>query len=121
MKNSLGQGINIYRTNDIILGIINHVYHIHCLLVNLFFLAVDFYLSHNCQIHVTTSNQTVWPTDNIKNQQLKYYFRLIQNGQGFCPGKYKERGKVFASNILDVIQFRGETVDSQTTNGQDSH
>ena len=121
MKKSLGQGINVYRKNDTILGISNNFHHVHFLLVNLFLLTVDFYLSNDCIIYGTTSNHTFWSTYNIKNQQLKYYFRLIQNGKGFCPEKYEEIGKGFASNIIDVIQFWGETVDYQSTEGQYYH
>ena len=46
---------------------------------------------------------------------------LYKTENAFALKKYEERGKGFASNILDVIQLWGETVDYQTTEGQDSH
>ena len=52
-------------------------------------------------------------TYNITIQQLKYYFELIKNGQGFCLGRDEERGKSFASNAPAATQFQGENAYSQ--------
>ena len=117
-KNIFNQGINIYWKNDIILGIINHIYHVHSLLFRIIF----------CKRFIFICRTTVYSVELLLIIQFGQQFisqiksssiilGLYKIKLGFCRGRDEERGKGFASNGPAAIQFRGENVDYQNSKG----